>query len=66
MRPDKDEAFLQTLSSLVATISLIKRAEDMKKQPSKAVASDKMFKIMLADYEKAVIAARAALTEGQK
>jgi hypothetical protein len=57
----KDAALLQVLASLVATTSLIVRAEDMKVKPSKAVASDAMFTQMLKDYDNATIAGRAAL-----
>jgi len=56
-----EEALKTTLASLVATTSLIIRAEDLKVKPSKAVASDKMFTQMLKDYDKATIAGRAAL-----
>jgi hypothetical protein len=57
----KDAALLQVLASLVATTSLIIRAEDMKVKPSKAVASDAMFTQMLKDYDNATIAGREAL-----
>ena len=50
-----------TLASLVATTSLIIRAEDMRVKPSKAVASDAMFVRMLKDYDAATIMARAVL-----
>lgn len=56
-----EEALKTVLASLVATTSLIIRAEDLKVKPSKAVASDKMFTQMLKDYDKATIAGRAAL-----
>ena len=55
------EALLTVLSSLVATTSLIIRAEDMRCRPSRAVASDAMFKKMLADYDKATTLGREAL-----
>ncbi|OAP40392.1 hypothetical protein AU381_00250 [Sinorhizobium glycinis] len=57
-----EESLKTVLASLVATTSLIIRAEDLKVKPSKAVASDKMFTQMLKDYDKATIAGRAALS----
>lgn len=54
-------ALRQVLAALVATTSILIRAEDMKKQPSKAVASDAMFAQMLKDYDAATIAGRVAL-----
>ena len=56
------EALKQTLASLVAVTSLVIRAEDQKTRPSRAVASDTMFRQMLADYDNATIAARSALS----
>lgn len=56
-----DEALRGVLASLVALTSIVIRAEDEKRQPSKAVASDAMFRQMLNDYDKATIAARAVL-----
>jgi len=56
-----EEALKTVLASLVATTSLIIRAEDMKVKPSKAVASDLMFTQMLKDYDKATIVGREAL-----
>lgn len=66
--PGKDggsivEALKTVLASLVATTSLIIRAEDMKVKPSKAVASDAMFLQMLKDYDAATSAGRAAIME---
>lgn len=55
------EALLTVLSSLVATTSLIIRAEDMRCRPSRAVASDAMFKQMLSDYDRATTLGREAL-----
>lgn len=55
------KALKSTLAALLATTSVINRAEDIKKQPSKAVASDKIFWQMLQDYEAATNNARAAL-----
>jgi hypothetical protein len=57
-----EEALKQALASLVATTSLIIRAEDMKVRPSKAVASDAMFHQMLKDYDAATQAGRAVLS----
>lgn len=58
------EALKTVLASLVATTSLIIRAEDMKVRPSKAVASDTMFLQMLKDYDNATIIGRAAIARG--
>lgn len=55
---------MTVLASLVATTSLITRAEDMKCKPSKSVASDTMFLQMLKDYDRAMAIGRSAL--GQK
>lgn len=55
------EALKDALASLVAMTSLIIRAEDEKRQPSKVVASDRMFRQMLVDYDNATIKARRAL-----
>lgn len=49
------------LASLVAITSLVIRAEDMKCKPSKAVASDKIFRMMLDDYDRATVKARSVL-----
>lgn len=57
------EAHKQLLASLVAAISILRRADEMKVPPSKAVASDTMFRQMLTDYERAVEAGRADLSE---
>ena len=56
-----EEALKSALASLVATTSLIIRAEDMKCRPSEAVGSDKMFQQMLKDYDRAMAMGRAAL-----
>jgi hypothetical protein len=55
------DALKSVLAALVATTGLIARAEDEKVKPSRAVASTKMFRQMLKDYEKAVFVARATL-----
>lgn len=55
------EALLSVLASLVATTSLIIRAEDMRCPPSRAGASDAMFKQMLSDYDNATTLGREAL-----
>lgn len=57
-----EEALKVVLASLVATTSLLVRAEDMKCRPSKAVASDAMFGQMVKDYDRATIAGRKALS----
>lgn len=56
-----EEAFKQCLASLVAAVSLLRRAQDDAVQPAFATPSLKMFKAMLADYEKAIEQGRAAL-----
>ena len=55
------EALTIALSALVAATSLLKRSEDEKVKPSRAVASNKIFRLMMADYERAEDNARAAL-----
>jgi len=55
------EALKIALSALVAATSLLKRSEDEKVKPSRAVASNKIFRLMMADYERAEDNARAAL-----
>lgn len=59
------EALTIALSALVAATSLLKRSEDEKVKPSRAVASNKIFRLMMADYERAVANARAALEQAQ-
>jgi len=55
------EALKGVMAALVAALSIIERAEIQKTQPSKAVASDTMFKIMMKDYDKALDQAREVL-----
>lgn len=50
------EAFVTVLAHLVGAVSLLEHPV-----PRKAVASDRMFKTMLADYRRAIEAGRAAL-----
>lgn len=50
------EALSQTLASLVAAVSLLKRGE------KSAAPSNKMFDQMMADYESAIASGRAALS----
>jgi|UniRef100_A0A6H1ZA08 hypothetical protein len=57
------DALLTVLASLVATTSIIIRAEDEECKPSKAVASDAMLAQMLKDYDAATIKGRSALKE---
>lgn len=57
------EPFTHALASLVAAISILRRAHDEHKEPRKVVASDKMFLQMLADYEAAAANARDTLTQ---
>ena len=56
-----EEALRSTLAALVATTSLLVRADQERVRPSRAVASDAMFRQMLKDYDNATIAARTAL-----
>lgn len=60
------EVMKGTLATLVAITSLVIRAEDAKRQPSKVVASDAMFRQMLVDYDNATISARAFLADMEK
>jgi hypothetical protein len=53
----------QATATIVAAVSLIKRAQDERVYPAKAVASHKMFWQMVDDYEAAAEAARALLTK---
>lgn len=59
------DALSVMLSSLIAAVSILERAEEMKKRPSQAVASDTMFRMMLRDYHKAIEAGRTLLKEGE-
>lgn len=61
--PDLLEALKQVTATLVALTSIVIRAEDEKKQPSKVVASDTMFSQMLRDFDKATTEARAAISK---
>ena len=53
------EALRTTTAHLVAAVSLLKRGG------KKAAPSDKMFRTMIADYEKAIAQGRAALAQGE-
>lgn len=53
------EALLDATASLVAAVSLLEHGGN------KAAPSDKMFKMMLADYRKSIARARAALSQTQ-
>lgn len=53
------EASKATLAALVAAVSLLKRGS------KKAAPSNTMFDIMIADYEKAIEAARAAIAKAE-
>ena len=55
------EALSSSLASLVASVSILCKADSAKVRPSYAVGSQKMFVQMLKDYDKATIAGRAAL-----
>jgi hypothetical protein len=56
--PELYDALSSVLASLVAAISLLKKGG---KAAKKAAPSDKMFDIMIADYEKAAEMGRKAL-----
>ena len=58
-----EDALKGVLAALVATTSLLIRAEDQKSRPSRAVGSDKMFTQMLKDYDLATVKARAVLSK---
>lgn len=55
-----DEVFKTVLAHLVAATSLLARAEDEGVKPSRAVASNAMFRQMMKDYDKAIMAGREA------
>ena len=55
------EATVDVLTSLVATLSILRRAQEQKRKPSLAVASDNMFEQMLKDYDAPVERARNIL-----
>jgi hypothetical protein len=57
------EALKTVLAALAATTSVLSRAQQESCKPSKAVASDAMFALMLKDYEAAAAKGRAALKE---
>lgn len=59
------DALKQTTATLVAVTSILARAEDAKKQPSKVVASDTMFSQMLRDFDKATSDARAVIARAE-
>ena len=53
---DRDDVLKDVLASLVAAVSLLKRS------PSKAAApSNRMFDMMIADYERSIERGRASL-----
>ena len=56
------QLLIRVLSSLTAAVALIERAEAEKRRPSKVVASDTIFNLMVDDYKKAAEAARVALS----
>ena len=55
-------------ASLSAAVSILKRSYTLGKPANRVVASDLMFRTMLADYEKSLIRVRAHLnkTDGEK
>jgi len=56
-----DEALKGVMASLVAAISILRRAADERKDPRKVVASNVMFEQMLKDYEASLQRARDEL-----
>lgn len=58
------ETTVDVLASLVAALSILRRAQEQKRKPSLAVASDKMFEQMLKDYDASVERARTSLAAG--
>lgn len=56
-----NEAFKSVLAHLVAAVSLLSRAEDEGVKPSKAVASNAMFRQMIKDYDAAILKGREAV-----
>lgn len=52
---ERDDVMVDILASLVAAVSLLKRS------PKKAAPSDRMFDMMIADYERSIERGRAFL-----
>lgn len=64
--PELLESLKKVTAALVAVTSTVIRAEDMKKRPSKALASDTMFNMMLKDYDDATFKAREVIAKAEK
>src|SRR5690625_2742101 len=56
---------LNVMASLDAALSILGRSHEGKVPANEAVASDRMFTMMLDDYQKSLDAARAALAGGE-
>lgn len=56
-----EKALIDTAVHLSASLSILQRAHESKKQPRMVVASDTMFEQMLLDYAKSLERARTAL-----
>ena|SRR5690625_167486 len=57
---------LNVMASLDAALSILGRSHEGKVPANEAVASDRMFTMMLDDYQKSLDAARAALAGGEE
>lgn len=55
------DPFKQVLVSLIAAVSLLERADKMRRALRYAAASNAMFQQMMTDYRRAIDAGRAAL-----
>ena len=66
VRGERASQLTDVLAALVAALSIIQRAENLRKSPSHAVASDKMYRQMIVDYQSSVDRARAALAASAK
>lgn len=63
MTDTERDVFKQVLVHLIATVSLLERADKMKKPPRYAAPSNTMFRTMMEDYRRAIAAGRLALKE---
>ena len=55
----RDDVLIDVLASLVAAVSLLKRGS------KRADPSDRMFDLMIADYERSIERGRSALSVGE-
>lgn len=60
-QPPASSPVRRVMASLVAAVSILRRAHEEHKEPRKVVASDKMFLQMLDDYDAAIDAMRSSL-----